>query len=168
MQTIYLLLWIYFDFNYIYKFIIMLICYVTIKLLQQTCLLISSIVVYTELQRTHKMTSLGPIAQSVSLIPRGLYTRCCWLGWHFLHTHQTREKVSQTPLHTVYRKHVVQPGNRNKTLGTGVSLNMPQLNVTGSRINHRGIFVRPLLITDISRINPASFRKLCSMYVSEK
>ncbi len=28
------------------------------------------------------MTSLGPIVRSVSLIPRGLYTCRCWLGWH--------------------------------------------------------------------------------------
>ncbi len=73
------------------------------------------------------MTSLGPIVRAVSLIPRGLYTCCCWLGWHFWHTHQTRENVSQTPLHTVARKHVVQPWNRSKTLGTGVSLNVPLL-----------------------------------------
>ncbi len=64
--------------------------------------------------------------RAVSLIPRGLYTCCCWLGWHFWHTHQTRENVSQTPLHTVSRKHVIQPENHtSKTLGTGVSLNVP-------------------------------------------
>jgi len=40
--------------TFTYKFIIvMLICYVSIKLLQQTCLLISSVVAYTELQQTH-------------------------------------------------------------------------------------------------------------------
>ncbi len=41
-------------------------------------------------------------------------------------THQTRENVSQTrtPLHTVSRKHVVQPENRSKMLGTGVNLNV--------------------------------------------
>ncbi len=55
-----------------------------------------------------------------------VYTCRCWLGWHFWHTHQTRENVSQTPLHTVSRKRVVQPGNR-KTLGTGVNLNVPQV-----------------------------------------
>ncbi len=66
------------------------------------------------------MTSLGPIVHTVSLIQRGLYTRCCWLGWHFWHTHQTRENVSQTQLHTVSRKHVVQPRNRSKTLGLKV------------------------------------------------
>ncbi len=33
--------------------------------------------------------------RAVSLIPRGLYTCCCWLGWHFWHTHQTRENVSR-------------------------------------------------------------------------
>ncbi len=43
------------------------------------------------------------------------------------HTHQTRENISETPLHTVSRKHVVQPGNRSKTLG----LNVPQ--VSGQR-----------------------------------
>ncbi len=32
--------------------------------------------------------------------------------------------VSQTPLHIVSRKHVVQPGNRSKPLCTGVSLNL--------------------------------------------
>ncbi len=62
---------------------------------------------------------------AISLIPRGLYTLCCWLGWHFWHTHQTRENVSQTPLHTVSKKHIVQPGNHSKTLGTGVSLYVP-------------------------------------------
>ncbi len=35
-----------------------------------------------------------------------------------------------TPLHTVSRKHVIQPGNCGKTLGTGVSLNVPQDFVT--------------------------------------
>ncbi len=40
---------------------------------------------------------------------------------------QTRENISETPLHTVSRKHVVQPGNRSKTLG----LNVPQ--VSGQR-----------------------------------
>ncbi len=54
-----------------------------------------------------------------------IYTRCCWLGWCFWHTHQTRENISQTPLHTVSRKHAVHPGNRSKTLCTGVSLNVP-------------------------------------------
>ncbi len=49
------------------------------------------------------------------------------IGLIFL-THPTnKKKVSQTPLHTVSRKHVVQPGNRGKTLGTGVSLNVPLL-----------------------------------------
>ncbi len=62
------------------------------------------------------MTSFGPIVRAVSLIPRGLYTCCCWLGWHFWHTHQTRENISQTPLHTDSRKHVVQPGDHSKTL----------------------------------------------------
>ncbi len=59
--------------TFTYKFIIiMLICYVTIKLSWQTCLLISSIVAYTALQRTHLLTtSLGPIVRAVSLIPRG-------------------------------------------------------------------------------------------------
>ncbi len=33
--------------------------------------------------------------------------------------------LSQTMLHTVSRKHVVQPGNRSKTFGTVVSLNVP-------------------------------------------
>ncbi len=70
------------------------------------------------------MTSLGPIVWAVSL-PRGLYTHCCWLCWHFWHTHKTTENVSQTLLHTVSRKHVVQPLKRSKTLGTGVSLNVP-------------------------------------------
>ncbi len=46
----FILLLITFTYKYI---IIMLICYATIKLLRQTCLLISSIVVYTELQLTH-------------------------------------------------------------------------------------------------------------------
>ncbi len=69
-------------FTYKLIIIIMLICYVTIKLLWRTCLLISSIVAYTELQRTHLYTtSLGPIVRAVSLIPRGLYTCCCRLGW---------------------------------------------------------------------------------------
>ncbi len=55
--------------TFTYKFIIMLICYVTIKLLRQTCLLISSIVAYTELQRTHLwMTSLGPVLTYISLL----------------------------------------------------------------------------------------------------
>ncbi len=34
-----------------------------------------------------------------------------------------QENVSETALHTVSRKHVVQPRNRSKTLGTGLSLN---------------------------------------------
>ncbi len=46
---------------------------------------------------------------------------------HFWHSHQTRENVSQTLLHTVSKKHVIQPRNRSKTLGTGVSLNVPQV-----------------------------------------
>ncbi len=58
-------------------------------LLWQTCLLISSIVVYTELKRLH----LDPLC-AVSLRPRGLHTPRCWLGRHFWHTHQTRENVS--------------------------------------------------------------------------
>ncbi len=37
----------------------------------------------------------------------------------------------QNLLHTVSRKHVIQPGNRSKTLGTGVSLNLP-LNILGN------------------------------------
>ncbi len=38
-----------------------------------------------------------------------------------------KENVSESLLHTVSRKHVVQPGNRNKMLGTCVSLNVPQV-----------------------------------------
>ncbi len=49
------------------------------------------------------------------------------------HTHQTRENVSQTLLHTVSRKHVIQPGNRSKTLG--LSLNVPQVSNTPSTIS---------------------------------
>ncbi len=43
---------------------------------------------------------------------------------------------------------------------------------TASRINHwciTNVFLsRPLFITNISRMNPASFQKLCRMHVSEK
>ncbi len=116
--------------TYTYKFIIiiMLICNVTIKLLRQTCFLISSIVAYTELQRTHLYTT------SLELIVRCLF-KTTWfiymlllIGWHFWHTHQTREN----PFHTVSRKHVVQPGNRSNTLLTGV--NVPQLSVKSKLI----------------------------------
>ncbi len=103
----------------------MLVCYVTIKLLRQTCLLISSIVASCS-GHICKRLHLDPQCE-LSLIPRGLYKCCCWLGWHFWHTHQTRENASQTPLHTVSRKHVAQPENRSKTLGTGVNLNVAQL-----------------------------------------
>ncbi len=48
------------------------------------------------------------------------------------HTLQTRENVYQTLLHTVSRKHVIQPGNRSKTLG--LSLNVPQVSNTPSTI----------------------------------
>ncbi len=64
--------------------------------------------------------------RAVSLIPRGFYTCCCWLGWHFWHPPNKRKRISN-PVHTVSRKHVVQPGNRSKTLGTGVNLNLPQI-----------------------------------------
>ncbi len=39
--------------------------------------------------------------------------------------------MSQTLLHTVSRKRVVQPGNRSKTLG--VSLNVPQISTRDGR-----------------------------------
>ncbi len=42
---------------------------------------------------------------------------------------KTYLKPRCTPLHTVSWKHVVQPENRSKTLGTGVSLNVPQVSV---------------------------------------
>ncbi len=71
-------------------------------------------------------TSLGSIVRAVSLIPRGLYTCCCWLGWHFWHPPNKRKRISN-PVHTVSRKHVVQPGNCSKTLGTGVNLNLPEI-----------------------------------------
>ncbi len=86
------------------------------------------------------MTSFGPIVRAVSLILRGLYTCCCWLGWHFWHTHQTREDVSQTPLHTDSRKHVFQPGNHSKTLG----LNVPQVK-TGPKSHMKSNQIKSLL-----------------------
>ncbi len=96
-----------------------MLCYIW-KLLLQTCLLISSIVASCR----SSMTSLGSIVRAVSLIPCGVCTCCCWLGRHFWHTHQTRENLSQTPLHTVSRKHVIQPEKRSKTLGTGCELDL--------------------------------------------
>ncbi len=74
----------------------MLICYVSIKLLRQTCLFNTARFIF-------------------------IYSS------HFWHSHQTRENVSQTLLHTVSGKHVIQPRNRSKTLSTGVSLNVPQV-----------------------------------------
>ncbi len=94
----FILMLIIFTFKFI---IIMLICYVTMKLSWQTCLLISAIVAYTELQRTQcKGLHLDP----VSLIPHGLYTCCCWLDWHFWHTHQTRKHISNPVAHRFQEK----------------------------------------------------------------
>ncbi len=39
---------------------------------------------------------------------------------------KTYIKPSSTLLHTVFRKHVIQPGNRSKPLGLNLSLNVPQ------------------------------------------
>ncbi len=62
--------------------------------------------VYRAAADTSVKTSLELIVWAVSLIQRG-----------FWHTPQTRENASQTPLHTVSRKHVVQPRKNIKTLG---------------------------------------------------
>ncbi len=107
--------------TFTYKFIIiMLICYVTIKLLRQTYLLISSIVVYTELQQTH-IKWLGHIVSLNHMI----YIHVAE-NTHFWHAHQTRENISQTPLHTVSWKHVVQPWNLSKTLGFDTEFELAQ------------------------------------------
>ncbi len=83
-----------------YKFIIvMLICYVTIKLLRQICLLISSIVAYTELHDftwTHCAICLFNTAWFIHML--------LLIGLTYWHTHQARENLSQTLLHTVSRK----------------------------------------------------------------
>ncbi len=47
------------------------------------------------------------------------------IGLTFLTHPPNKRKVSQTLLHTVFRKHVVQPGNHSKTLDTVMSLNVP-------------------------------------------
>ncbi len=96
----------------------MLICYVTIKLLWQTCLQISSIVAYTELQQTHIKWLHWTHCAS------GLYSD--WADIFDTPTKQEKTYLNpcSTPLHTVSRKNVAQPVNRSKTLGTGVSLNV--------------------------------------------
>ncbi len=99
--------------TFIYKvIIIMLTCYVTIKLLRQTCLLISSIVV----------SCSGPVVNDFTWI----HCASClfnteWfihmlllIGLTFLTHPPNKRNVSQTPLHTVSKKHVVQPENRSK------------------------------------------------------
>ncbi len=46
------------------------------------------------------MTSLGPIVRAVSLILSGLYTCCCWLGWHlFTHPPNKRKRISNPVSH---------------------------------------------------------------------
>ncbi len=90
MQTIYLLLWIYLDVNYIYLQIhhhhVYMLCY------------------YKTLMTNDIFDT--PTKQEKT------YLKPCF-----------------TPLHTISRKHVIQPENRSKTLGTGVSLNVPQVSM---------------------------------------
>ncbi len=74
------------------------------------------------------MTSLGHIVPAVSLITVVyIHVATDWADIFETPTIQEKTylKPCCTPLHTVSRKHVVQPGNHSKTLGTGVSLNVP-------------------------------------------
>ncbi|ROL44119.1 hypothetical protein DPX16_15612 [Anabarilius grahami] len=77
-----------------------------------------------------KDASISSIAQAHDLNHflhnEGLFLRLPLIGLTFLtHPPNKRKRISN-PLHTVSRKHVVQPGNRSKTLRTGLSLNVPQ------------------------------------------
>ncbi len=99
----------------------MLICYVTIQLLRQTCLLISFIVAYLCSCSRHMVNDFSWTHCASCLFNTTWFLHTLLLiGWHFWHTHQTRETLSQTPLYTVSRKHVIQHGNQSKTLGLNV------------------------------------------------
>ncbi len=124
-QTIYLLLWIHFDVNYIY---LQIHHHHRVDMLwYKTCLLMSSIVVYNELQRTHiKRLHLDPLCELWYSV---VYIHIA-ADWTFHTPPPNKRKLTQTLLHTASMKHVVQPRNSSKTLGTGVNLNVPLWSVT--------------------------------------
>ncbi len=127
-RTIYLLLWIYFYVNNIYLQIhhhhhVDMLCYKTLTTNMSSNIFNCCVyraaadTLVNDFTWTHCASCLFNTAWFLS---------CCWLGWHFWHTHQTRANISQTPLHTVAQF----PGNMSfnpETVGHRVSLNLPQI-----------------------------------------
>ncbi len=129
MQTIYLLLWINFDVNYIYLQIhshhdVDMLCYYKTLTTNMSSNIFNCCVYraaadtfVNDFTWTHCASCLFNTAWFIYML--------LLIGLTFLTHRPNKRKVSQTPLHTVSRKHLVQPRNRSKTLGTGVSLNVP-------------------------------------------
>ncbi len=111
-QTIYLLLWINFDVNYIYLQIhhhhhVDMLCYYKTLTTNMSSNIFNCCVYGTaadtfvnDFTWTHCASCLFNTAWFLYML--------LLIGLTFLTHHQTRENVSQTPLHTVSRKHDVQ------------------------------------------------------------
>ncbi len=120
-------------FTYKFIIIIMLICYVTIKLLRQTCLLISSIVAYTELQQTFVNDFTWTHCASCLFNTAWFIYMLLLIGLTFLtHPPNKRKHISNPVAHCC----TLFPGNMSfnpETVAKRVSLNVPQVFVTTIR-----------------------------------
>ncbi len=128
MKTIYLLLWIYFDVNYIYLQIhhhhhVDMLCYYKTLTTNMSsnifncCLYRAAVDTFVnDFTWTHCASCLFNTAWFIHML--------LLIGLTSLTHPPNKRKLSQTPLHTVSSKHVVQPGNRSQTLCTDVNLNV--------------------------------------------
>ncbi len=119
----------------------MLICYVTIKLLRQTCLLIPSIVVYTELQQTFVNDFTWTHCASCLFNTTWFIYMLLLIGLTFLtHPPNKRKRISNPVAHrcTPFPGNMsFNPENNSKTLRTGLSLNVPQVSMGNLALSFR-------------------------------